>query len=129
MLCAAGTRVTKTTACKQFNIRNTIYPYMSMCNCWFLSAYWNTLMHIHGTLNTAACLNFEVCEQLNEERMANCSYEDFLLDVGHVFLWYNLQGKHFFTAAMATWQFHPCQYDLAKCSFAQTFSYLEIFER
>ena len=80
-------------------------------------------------LNTAACLNFEVCEQLNEERMVNCSYEDFLLDVGHVFLWYNLQGKHFCTAAVATWQFLPCQYDLAKCSFAQTFIYLEIFER
>jgi hypothetical protein len=54
-------------------------------------------MHSHGVLKTATYLSLEVCKELNQERMANCSNEDFLLDLGHEFIMYKLEGEHFFT--------------------------------
>jgi hypothetical protein len=59
-------------------------------------------MHSHEVLKTATYLCLEVRELLNEERMANCSNEHFLLDLVHEFIRYKLEGKHFFTGPMAT---------------------------
>jgi hypothetical protein len=70
-------------------------------------------MHSHGVLKNGQ-LNVEVCEQLDQERMSNCSNENFLLDLAHELMWNNLQSEHFFTGALATYRSLLFQYDLAK---------------
>jgi len=70
-------------------------------------------MHSHGVLKTGQ-LNLEVCEHLDQERMSNCSNENFLFDLGHELMLYKLESKHFFTGALAPSRSLPCQYDLAK---------------
>jgi hypothetical protein len=84
-------------------------------------------MHNHGVLKTATYPSPEVCVQLDQEMMANCSKQDFLLDLGRMYIWYKLQSEQFFAGALAACQFLPPQYNL-KCSFTQIFHYLEAFQ-